>query len=447
MYADFYNLKKEAFHITPDPEFLFLSPSHKEALASIVYGVQRRKGFVLITGEVGVGKTTIIRSYLEKVDREKLKVIYIFNANVSFQGLLKTIYQELGIVARSENDFELVNQLHEVLIEEYKNGYTVVLIIDEAQNMPVNTLENLRMLSNLETSVDKLIQIVFSGQPEFEKKLERKELRQLKQRIAVRTTIKPLTFNGSLEYIRHRLDKVSTSKTSIFTDGALKRIVKEACGIPRVINILCENALITALGHNKKQVDSRIAEEVIADFTRKKTRTGLRLAAGSALLVLVIICTFLVYFYKDVWIVMLGVQPSVTVGSRNNPGMAGKVKDSPVPSIEATGVAPNRADLVNTTNNPVKAGPTSDSTAKGEPGNGIDNTRQSRAGDEFPVVKTVRQGDTLSGLVMEVYGYNSKELILFVKKNNSSINNVNRIMIGQQVVFPARDKRGGRTYE
>ncbi len=230
MYASFYKLSKEPFHITPDPEFFYLSPSHKEALGSIMYGVSGRKGFVLITGEVGVGKTTVIRSYLEQTDRKKLKIVYLFNANVSFTGLLKTIYQELGILALTEDVFELVNQLHEVLIEEYKKGNNVVLIIDEAQNMPVETLENLRMLSNLETSTDKLIQIVFSGQPEFEEKLNLRELRQLKQRIAVKATILPLTEEESLAYIRHRLAKVSSGNPSLFTQGALKKIVKQARG-------------------------------------------------------------------------------------------------------------------------------------------------------------------------------------------------------------------------
>ncbi len=189
MYLNFYGFKKEPFQITPDPEFLFLSPSHKEAMASIIYGIEGKKGFVAITGSVGVGKTTILRSYLDKVNREKLKIVYIFNANVSFSNLLKTIYQDLGIAAEANDVFLMVNQLHQELINIYKEGYNVVLIIDEAQNMPIETLENLRMLSNLETATEKLIQIVIIGQPEFEEMINRHELRQLKQRIAIKTVI------------------------------------------------------------------------------------------------------------------------------------------------------------------------------------------------------------------------------------------------------------------
>ena len=170
MYLTFYNLKKQPFHITPDPEFLYLSPSHKEALAAIVYGIEERKGFVAIIGAVGVGKTTILRSYLEKAEKNRLKVIYVFNSKLTFEGLLRTIFQEMGLQMETNDPMEMINRLYGVLIEEYRQGNTVVLIVDEAQNMPVDTLESLRMISNLETSKDKLIQIVLAGQPQLAEK-------------------------------------------------------------------------------------------------------------------------------------------------------------------------------------------------------------------------------------------------------------------------------------
>jgi general secretion pathway protein A len=296
MYQDFYHLKKEPFHITPNPEFLFLSPSHKQALGSIVYGVRNRKGFIVITGEVGVGKTTVLRSYLEGVAKQKTKVIYIFNTNVSFKNLLKTIYKELGLDPKSGDIVDMLNDLYQILMEEYKQGNTVLLIADEAQNMPIETLENLRMLSNLETSNDKLLQIVLIGQYEFEEILNLHELRQLKQRIVLRSTIVPLSQKESIAYIRHRLGKAALNGGPVFTKGAMKKIVKEAKGIPRILNILCDNALITGFGYKKRPVNSKIVDEVITDFKGgEKGHSLLKwvIAPAAFLLLLVLVLFFI----------------------------------------------------------------------------------------------------------------------------------------------------------
>ncbi|MGC9195171.1 MAG: AAA family ATPase [Syntrophobacteraceae bacterium] len=276
MYLDFFKFKKSPFNITPDPDFLFLSPSHKEASASIFYGIQTRKGFIAVTGEVGVGKTTILRSYLEATDSEKIKIVYIFNAAIPFNRLLRQICSELGMQPGLEGPSELVEMLFHFLIEEYKNDRNVVLIIDEAQNIPVATLERLRMLSNLETSQDKLMQIILVGQPEFDDKLELPQLRQLKQRIAIHSHIHTLTAEESLAYINHRLMRGSLFHNPVFTPKALKLIVKSAHGIPRTINVLCDNALVTAFGYQRKPVDHKIVKEVIKDFHAGKPRSGLR---------------------------------------------------------------------------------------------------------------------------------------------------------------------------
>jgi len=274
MYLNFYGLNKEPFNITPDPAFLFLSPSHKEALAVVMYGVENRKGFIVITGEVGLGKTTILRSYLELAVNERLKTVYLFNANVTFPALLETICRELAIPVIADDPGEMLRQLHLSLIQEYQRGFNIVLIVDEAQNMPLETLENIRMLSNLETDTDKLIQVIFIGQPEFDQLLDRQELRQLKQRIAVRAAIAPLNPKESAAYIRFRLARAGNREAAIFSPGALKRIVRHARGIPRVLNILCDTALITAFGYQKKQVNRAIAAEIIQDFSGKKKATN-----------------------------------------------------------------------------------------------------------------------------------------------------------------------------
>lgn len=420
MYASFYKLKKEPFHITPDPEFLFLSPSHKEALGSLIYGVGHRKGFVLITGEVGVGKTTILRSYLEDIDRSKLKILYIFNSNVSFQGLLKTIITELGILDLTNDVFEMVNQLHYALIEEYKKGFTVVLIIDEAQNMPVETLENIRLLSNLETSTDKLIQIIFSGQPEFEQKLERKELRQLKQRIAVKATIRPLTPEESRAYIMHRLAKASAGNEALFTDRALQKIIKEAHGIPRIINILCENAFITALGYRQGRITSKIVKEVIGDFSGMKKKPVLKMTLASLTLILVMLSALLIFNISDQARSTAGKSaPPVASDQNTFKTVAGDTGTVPAETV------PEKPPL------PTK------------PGEILPSPDQ--AG--FPVERVVKKGDTLSRLVEEVYGFSNRKLLYFVRENNAGINDINRIMVGERILFPERKKERGRGHE
>jgi general secretion pathway protein A len=268
MYLDYYGLEKEAFHISPDPEFLFLSPSHKEALAVILYGIEKHTGFMLITGGVGLGKTTILRSALERIDKEHIKVILLFNPIISYENLVKTIYRELEIELPAPRDsFEMEEGLHLRLIEEFKNGRTVVLIVDEAQNLPPETLERLRMLSNLETNKEKLIQIILIGQePELDNLLDGVQLRQIKQRIAVRAKIVPLTDRSSKEYILHRLRRAGSWKGSPFSDGALRAVIKHAKGIPRIINIVCDNALINGYGYRKKRITRRIVKEVIRDL-------------------------------------------------------------------------------------------------------------------------------------------------------------------------------------
>jgi general secretion pathway protein A len=269
MYLDFFDLQREPFQVTPDPAFFYLFPSHREALAAILYGVEQRKGFVAIIGEVGVGKTTILRAFLDRLDRDRTKVIYLLNADVAFGDLLRSLLQEFGIVPEAETTFAMENQLHRFLIEQFRQDRNVALIIDEAQNMPVQTMEGLRVLSNLETTTDKLLQIVFCGQPELEQKLAQPELRQLKQRIAVQARVAPLTPAESVCYIQHRLSTAGVAGTAVFDKGAIDQIVAAAQGIPRVINILCDNALATALGYQERRVTRRIAKEIVRDHEGK----------------------------------------------------------------------------------------------------------------------------------------------------------------------------------
>ena len=441
MYLHFYNLKREPFNITPDPELLFMSPSHKEALAAVICGVNRRKGFVAIIGEVGLGKTTIIRSFLErinhsaKIDNQGVKTIYIFNANISFKALLKTIYQNLGQVPASEDIYTMIDQLHLLLINEYKAGNNVVLIIDEAQNMPVPTLENLRMLSNLETSSDKLIQVVLCGQPEFELKLNLHELRQLKQRIAIRVRIVPLSKTESLEYINHRLSRTVTKDPDIFTQGALNCIVKEACGIPRNINILCDNCLVTAFGNQQKKVTTKVAKEIIADHRMEKN--NYRWVKLSGLLASIMILIYAIWSF--------GVSGLTSFLNNNSQ------KTIETPQVEAP--APARAEAAapaqESAPEPAKVEAPAPPPAKiKEP-----ETKGSKLTKkvsfelrEKPVtasenrLRVVRKGDTLAGLIRENYGSVDLDLFRLIIKRNPQISNVNRIQEGDRIFFPSKNK-------
>jgi general secretion pathway protein A len=314
MYLQYFGLTQEPFHITPDPRFFYLSPSHKEAIAAFIYGIKNRKGFIAVIGEVGLGKTTVLRTFLEQQEtRHKIKTVFVFNPNVTFKGLLKIIYAELGLQLpqtsspKSQDDtsaptqeaasdviFDIVQNLHIEMMREFAQGTTVVLIIDEAQNMPIDTLENLRMLSNLESTTNKLLQIVLIGQPELEKTLNRQELRQLKQRIAIRSILRPLNKKQSLEYIRHRLKKAGLQGKIPFTRNALRLIYKYSRGTPRSINILCDNALVTGYGYGKRIIGGKIIREVSHDLQGKSFRGKKRFAPAIAV-GLVLVCSALLF--------------------------------------------------------------------------------------------------------------------------------------------------------
>lgn len=434
MYQDFYRLKKTPFHITPDPEFLFLSPSHKAALGALVYGIEERQGFVALVGEVGLGKTTILRSYLERVDQSQLKVIYIFNSNVSFSDLLKVICREFGVDDTTDDVFEAVNRLHQVLIDEYKQGRNVALIVDEAQHMPVETLEHLRMLSNLETSTQKLIQIVLVGQPEFEDKLNDHALRQLKQRLVIRATISPLTDEESLAYIGHRLMKVATTDEPIFTKGALRHIIKQARGTPRVLNVLCTNTLIQGFGYRRRRISAAIAKEVIAEYRGKKGRRVVRpwyvLTGGIVLLALlfwfspyrevlsssvdlkrVLPQKFSAWLYPDpapAPALVLPLPPPQAVIQETSAGL---------PVLPGAG---HGAPSVMDTAKESVASPPSDETVTVAPG----------------TLYAVRKGDYITRLAAEIYGVSNPTVLEWIRKHNPQLRNLNRVDVGMQLILP-----------
>jgi general secretion pathway protein A len=244
MYESFYNLKEQPFGTTPDPRYLYKSDGHREALAYLAYGVFQKKGFLAVTGEVGIGKTTVIRAFVHSF-HPSLEVAFVLNTNVKFEEMLYLILEDFGCEIPSDSKVRMLTTLNEFLIERFADNRNPVIIIDEAQNLSIEVLEELRMLSNLETNEQKLLQIVLVGQPELEGILARRSLRQLKQRIPGILRIQSLTHPEVAEYIRHRLDKAGLRNGSLrFTEDAETAVYEYSRGIPRLINMICERALL-----------------------------------------------------------------------------------------------------------------------------------------------------------------------------------------------------------
>jgi len=265
MYSSFYGFSKKPFDLTPDPDFLFVTQSHQEAIASLIYGIYERKGFMAITGEVGTGKTTLLH-YLMTVLDPKTRAIFICQTHITFEELLKEILTELNLSPGDANKSAMIRQIKVYLLPTLSQDENLVILIDEAQNLSSEVLEELRMLSNLETSKAKLLQVVLVGQPELEAKLNSEDLRQLKQRIGIRRKIHPITEGESRQYVEHRLSHVGSSSAAVFTPEALSLICRYAQGIPRTINILCDNALLIGYGLQQKVIDADIIREVLNDL-------------------------------------------------------------------------------------------------------------------------------------------------------------------------------------
>ncbi len=265
MYETFYGLNEKPFNVTSDPAFFFLSRKHKEAFSHLVYGIKERKGILLITGEIGTGKTTLCRALLNNLDK-KIKTAFILNPNFSETQLLQLIVEDLGILPKNKTKMSLISSLNKFLIQEANSGGNVALIIDEAQNLKPNQLEQIRLLSNLETEKEKLLQIILVGQPELNQRLNLTQLRQLNQRIAVRYHILPLEKDELKEYINHRLKVAGSNGNIEFTPEALEEIFIFSCGIPRLANIICDRALLAGFVKETKNIPydiiKKCAEEI-----------------------------------------------------------------------------------------------------------------------------------------------------------------------------------------
>ena len=265
MYKSYFGLRENPFNVNPDPRYLYLTKQIEEALTGLMYGIQTRKGFITLTGEVGTGKTTLVNRLLDWLRQRRTRTAFLFNSRMNTSHLFDFILAEFEIVCESRTKSQQLMKLNQWLLERYRAGETAVLIVDEAQNLSYPVLEEIRMLTNLETSTEKLLQIVLSGQPELEEKLKLPQLRQLKQRITLRCKTAPLTKEQTHAYIAERL-RIAGSGEQIFSPEAMDTVHMYSLGIPRVVNLLCEHALINTYVEQERVVSPKIVEDIAREF-------------------------------------------------------------------------------------------------------------------------------------------------------------------------------------
>ncbi len=268
MYRKFFGLTREPFEISPDPYFFYPTPRHNEALANLNYGVQRRKGFVVVTGEVGTGKTLLVRCLLDSLNHNQIAFAYVFNPRLSVPDFLRYMLTDLRLPTTGRTKSEMLAHLNNYLIARFRRGTTAALVVDEAQLLSWELLEEIRLLTNLETSQQKLLQILLVGQPELDRKLDSPHLRQLKQRIGLRCRLEALRLDEIRGYVQRRLELAGANShgATIFSEDAIAAVHTYSKGIPRLINTLCENSLVSAYAKQTKQISADIVQEVAADF-------------------------------------------------------------------------------------------------------------------------------------------------------------------------------------
>ena len=266
MYKSFFGLKENPFNVNPDPRYLLMTRQIEEALTGLMYGIQTRKGFITLTGEVGTGKTTLVNRMLDWLHHRRARTAFLFNSRMNSSQLFDFILAEFEIKCDSRSKSQQLMTLNHWLLERYRAGETAVLIIDEAQNLTFPVLEEIRLLTNLETSTEKLLQIVLSGQPELEDKLKLPELRQLRQRIMLRCKTGPLSKEQTYEYIQERLRIAGAGPEPIFSQAAMDTVHLYSLGVPRVINLLCEHSLVNAYADQQRPIAPKIVEEVAREF-------------------------------------------------------------------------------------------------------------------------------------------------------------------------------------
>ncbi len=266
MYNAFFGFAESPFSLSPDPAFFYRSEQHEEALANLVYGVQARKGFIVLSGEVGTGKTTMLECLRDYLESQYIEFAFLFNSRINVEQFFEMIAYDLDLPCTRTSKTEVLFALNELLVEQAQDGRTVVLIVDESHNLEWDVLEEIRLLGNLENRNGKLLQIILAGQPELDRKLDAPNLRQLKQRIVLRCNLQPFTLRDAVEYMQSRLEKAGLENQTIFSEELMAEIHLRAQGIPRVINAICDNLLLTAFAAEQKTCSVDMLDEVSKDM-------------------------------------------------------------------------------------------------------------------------------------------------------------------------------------
>jgi len=475
MYNEYFGFREKPFNVTPDPKFFYTNPIYQEAYASLLYGIRERKGFIVVVGEVGTGKTTLLRRLMREPD-ENFSFVFFYNTTLSFEELVTFACDELGLPVKGAGRLQKIRALNDFLVAQAAKGGTVVLLVDEAQNLTDDVLENLRLLSNLETASEKLLQIVLVGQTELDAKLNQPQLRQIKQRVAFQCRLDRLKDREIGPFIDYRLRVAGYEKEKLFSQEAVAAVAAYSRGIPRLINIICDNALLIAYATSARQISAEVIKEVATDLrllppqpeaasepapqptpaqipapavaqpvarekrveaaaektqSAPRTRTALRGTTAAGLLVA--IAAGLFYYGTDLaaWLsnkFLFEFGPvtasAPTVSSESKPSAS---------SREVPNAAVASADVPATT----AVHPVTAQTAQ-EGSDANTEARQSNGGAQQNDTVVVSWGSTISHIATEVYGKDRLFLAMdILKEANPGVQDLNWIIAGQNLALPA----------
>jgi general secretion pathway protein A len=445
MYNSFYGLSEKPFELTPDPTFVYFTPSHQEALDAMIDGIKKRWGFVSITGEVGTGKTTLIHLLLSRLP-EDVKTVFIFHPTFTFRELLRTVLLELSLNVVRNSEASHLDQLSDYLLHHLDRDETVAVIIDEAQNLSEEVIRKLGELSELKPQISVRLQVIFVGQPEFNEKLNSQELRQLDKRIGVRRQIKTLTEKESKEYIEHRLKIVGCSSFGVFTPQAISMIIRHARGIPRIINTLCDNAFLSGFSLSVRRIDVDIIREVIGELEgqpKQETPRIVEAVKHFRLLSLRLSCFHWKFLLAPVSVFVLAGLIILTYGySKRYPTIKGSIESIKRSPMDSEGLSSNTLPpRVMTKEIPKVPYPSSerDSESKGLPQPNAPLPLSPLIKDEkgiLAVVITVEKGQTISSLAKKYYRMTNPTLVDLILDFNPEINNANLIQVNQKLRIP-----------